>query len=193
MILISDYAVEKSARGNIFDNVNKIPANNVGLLLGTGKFLKSGYTNLYYKYRIEAAVKLFEANKINFILISGDNSSKNYDEPSMMKQDLIKMGIPEGKIFLDYAGFRTLDSVVRAKHVFGQKSITLISQEFHNKRALFIANYNKIEAVAFNSRDVSARYGFKVIVREYFARVKAIIDYLINVQPKFYGEPIQIK
>lgn len=193
LIIISFKTIEYSAKNRIFDNVDKIPSNRVGLLLGTGKYLKSGYINLYYKYRIEAAVKLYKANKIDFVLISGDNSRKTYDEPSTMKQDLIDAGIPEEKIFLDYAGFRTLDSVVRAKHIFGQKSITIISQEFHNKRALFIAKNNQIDAVAFNCQNVSSRYGFKVTVREYFARVKAIIDYVIGLDPKFYGDPIQIK
>lgn len=193
LIFISFKTIEYSAKNRIFDKVENIQYNKVGLLLGTGKYLKSGYINLYYKYRIEAAVKLYKEHKIDFVLISGDNSRKTYDEPSTMKQDLIDAGIPEEKFFLDYAGFRTLDSVVRAKHIFGQKSITIISQEFHNKRALFIAKNNQIDAVAFNCQNVSSRYGFKVTVREYFARVKAILDYVIGLDPKFYGDPIQIK
>jgi len=120
--------------------------------------------------------------------VSGDNSRKDYDEPSDFKNDLITKGIPEHKIFLDYAGFRTLDSVVRAKEIFGQTSITFISQKFHNQRAIYIANHYNINAIGFNANDVYNRH-----LREYFARSKAGIDLVFNVQPKFLGEKIIIQ
>jgi SanA protein len=109
----------------------------VGLVLGTSQYLKNGYLNWYFKYRIEATVELYKKGKIDFILVSGDNSHKNYDEPTAFKNELIKRGIPADQIYLDYAGFRTLDSVVRAKEIFGQTSITIISQKFHNERAIY--------------------------------------------------------
>ncbi len=101
-------------------------------------------------------------------------------------------GVPENRIFLDYAGFRTLDSVVRAKLVFGLDSFTLISQEFHNERALYLATKNGINAVAYNAKDVSNRYRIKVKIREYFARTKVFIDILFKVKPKFLGPKIEI-
>ena len=97
------------------------------------------------------------------------------------------------KIFLDYAGFRTLDSVVRVKKVFGQTSITIISQQFHNERAIYLANHFGIKAIGFNAKDVSGRYGLKVQLREYLARVKVFVDIMLNIQPKFLGKPIKIK
>ena len=147
-IFIANSLVNSNADGKLYCSTSKIPHNKVGLLLGTGKYNANGYINQYYKYRIEATAKLFKARKIDFILISGDNSTKRYDEPTSFKNDLIKKGVPASKIFLDYAGFRTLDSVVRSKKVFGQESITIISQSFHNARAIYIAEYNNIEAIA---------------------------------------------
>lgn len=171
----------------IYDDLSAIPKNKVGLLLGTGKYAASGNINLFYKYRIDAAVKLYKAGKIEYILVSGDNSTKDYDEPSDFKNDLIAKGIPEENIFLDYAGFRTLDSVVRAKEIFGQTSITFISQKFHNQRAIYIAKHHNINAIGFNAKDV-----YKSHFREYLARSKASLDLVFNIQPKFLGNPIKI-
>ncbi|WP_243472635.1 SanA/YdcF family protein [Winogradskyella sp. MH6] len=175
-------------RHQVYDSVNAIPKNKVGLLLGTGKYAASGNINLFYKYRIDAVVKLYKAGKIEYILVSGDNSRKDYDEPTDFKKDLIAKGIPEDRIFLDYAGFRTLDSVVRAKEIFGQTSITIISQKFHNQRAIYIAKQYSIDAVGFNAKDV-----YNSHFREYLARSKASLDLVFNVQPKFLGEKIVIK
>ena len=173
-IAISNFLVKKYAKNKIYKSVSLIPYNDVGLLLGTSKTLNNGYVNLYYKYRIDAGVALYKAGKIKFVLVSGDNGNKNYDEPTTIKNDLIQRGVPSSKIFLDYAGFRTLDSVVRSKEVFGQKSITVISQKFHNERALFIARTKGIKAVGFNAKAVSLRYGKKTMVRELFARVNDV-------------------
>lgn len=192
-ILMSNIWVTQNAQNNTFTDVAKIEKNKVGLLLGTSKWLMNGRDNLYYTYRINAAVDLYKSGKIEFLLISGDNSTSKYNEPTMMKEDLIKRGIPKEKIYLDYAGFRTLDSVVRAKEIFGQDHLTIISQPFHNERAIFIAENKGIEAIGFNAKDVSRRYGVKVQVREKLARVKMLLDLLFGVQPKFLGEKIVIE
>lgn len=192
-IFIANISIELSTRGKTYADTEKIPHNKVGLVLGTSKFLKSGSINLYFKYRIEATVKLYKAGKIDFVLVSGDNGNKQYDEPTDFKNELVANGIPEEKIFLDYAGFRTLDSVVRAKKVFGQNNLTFISQEFHNERAIYLAKKNDIQAVGFNAKDTSGRYGIRVKIREYFARTKVFFDILFRVKPKFLGDPIEIK
>ncbi|MGJ8744781.1 SanA/YdcF family protein [Polaribacter sp.] len=192
-IIISNKIVQKNASSKTFFETKNIPKNKVGLLLGTSKFLRNGQINLYYKYRLNAAIKLFKSNKIEFIVISGDNSSKNYDEPTDFKNDLIKAGIPENKIFLDYAGFRTLDSVVRVKEIFGQNSITIISQEFHNERAIYLAEHFDMIAIGFNAKSIPGKYGVKVQLREYLARVKVFVDIILDVQPKFLGEKIKIE
>lgn len=191
-LVSNDYWFTYKTKECIYTNINELPKNKVGLLLGTSKYMSKGGINLYYAYRIDAAIALFKAGKIEFILISGDNSHISYNEPDTFKRDLVKRGIPEDKIILDYAGFRTLDSVVRAKKVFGQNSITIISQKFHNERAIYLAENYGINAVAFNAKDVGRRYGLKTNAREYLARAKASIDVIFNVQPKFLGEKIKI-
>ncbi|WP_440121969.1 SanA/YdcF family protein [Tenacibaculum sp. Ill] len=197
LIIISIYTsnkvIIKNAEERLFNTTETIPKNKVGLLLGTVKYLSDGRVNLYYQFRLNAAVELYKANKIDFILVSGDNGSEGYDEPTDFKNDLIKAGIPEDKIYLDYAGFRTLDSVVRIKEIFGQTSVTIISQQFHNERALYLANHFEIDAIGFNAKGVSGKKAIKVQLREYLARVKVFIDILFNIKPKFLGEPIEIK
>ena len=179
--------VSYKAKGYSYNDTECIPKNKVGLVLGASRLAPSGNINLFYKYRVEAAVALYNAGKIEYILVSGDNSRKDYDEPTDFKKDLIAKGIPAERIFLDYAGFRTLDSIVRAKEIFGQDAITIISQKFHNERAIYIAQHFGIEAVAFNAKDV-----FKRPTREYLARTKANLDLLFNVEPKFLGDKIAI-
>ena len=192
-VIITNYWVSYTARNCTYNNVSDIPKNKVGLVLGASKYTTNGNINLYYKYRVDAAVKLFFNNKIEFVLISGDNSSIDYDEPTAFKNDLIAKGIPENNIFLDYAGFRTLDSVVRAQKIFGQNAFTIISQKFHNERAIYLARHFKINAIGFNAKDVNGRYGLKTRLREYLARTKASCDIFFKVEPKFLGDPIIIK
>ena len=189
---IANTVIEKSAVGRTFSSVDSIPHHKVGLVLGTSKFLQNGTVNLYYKYRVDATVALYKAGKIDYVIVSGDNSTKEYDEPSTFKEDLIKGGIPEGRIYLDYAGFRTLDSVVRVKEIFGQESVIIISQQFHNERAIYLAEHYDIKAIGYNAKNVSKHYGFKTNLREYLARTKVFIDILLGVQPKFLGEKIDI-
>ncbi|MDR1985203.1 MAG: YdcF family protein [Prevotellaceae bacterium] len=192
-VFICDSVIRNSSKNFVFDDADKIPHNKVGLLLGTSKYVRSGQINQYFANRIAAAVNLYNAQKIDFIVVSGDNSAKNYNESLDMKNELMKYGIPEEKIFLDYAGFRTYDSVIRMNKIFGQSSFTIISQEFHNHRAVYIARHIGINAIGFNAKDVDAYGGFKTKVREKFARVKVFFDLWTNKSPKFLGEKIEIK
>lgn len=193
LVLLCNFTINSSAEGKTFDRIEDVPKNKVGLVLGTSKKLTNGQPNLYYSYRIRATISLFKAKKIEFVLVSGDNGTQYYNEPITIKKDLVAGGIPEEKIFLDYAGFRTLDSMVRAKEVFGLEKVTVISQEFHNQRAIYLAERKGLTAVGYNATDVTGNSGLKVHLREYLARVKVFIDLLFNTQPKFYGERIEIK
>lgn len=193
VVVLPFFIIETQTKKDVYSNINKIPKNRVGVVLGTSKRLVNGSINLYFKYRIDATVELFNNHKIDFILVSGDNALKSYNEPRDFKKELIKRGVPESKIHLDYAGFRTLDSVIRASKVFGQNSFTVISQEFHNKRAVYIGYLNNIKVIGYNAKDVNKKYGFKVYLREYLARTKVFVDVLFNIQPKFLGPKINIK
>jgi SanA protein len=192
-VLLSNYWVIRSTNRQLYSEVAGIPANDVGLLLGASKTTRIGNPNLFFSYRIEAAAQLFKAGKIKHIIVSGDNHKKEYDEATDMRDALIAKGVPDSCITLDYAGFRTMDSMVRCLKVFGQKNITVISQEFHNQRAVFIGNYYGMNAVAFNAKDVPNHFSTKTKVREYFAKFKAVLDlYILHTSPKFLGEEVKI-
>jgi SanA protein len=192
-IYFSNKIIQWTSQDYIYSDISRIPYNKVALVLGTSKKLKSGYDNYYFTYRINAAVALYKAGKIKYIIVSGDNHIADYDEPNDMKQALIAQGIPGNVIYLDYAGFRTYDSVIRCKEIFGEKNVTIISQPFHNERALFIARNRDMNAIAFNAQDVSKGFGFGTQIREKFARVKCVIDlYIIPAKAHFLGNRITI-
>lgn len=191
-VLVANRLIEQAAEGKLYSNADSIPYNKTGLLLGTGKFLSNGRVNPYYRYRIDAALSLIRKQKIKYLIISGDNSRVDYNEPQTMKNDLVKAGVDSSIIFLDYAGFRTFDSIVRLGAIFSQDSVTIISQPFHNERAVYLATKNGIAAIGFNARDVATNAGIKVKIREKLARVKVFIDGWLNQKPKFGGEKIHL-
>ena len=192
-VVCANYVINSFAEGKTYSTVSEIPKNKVGLVLGTSKKLRGGQFNPYYSNRIKATVSLFKTGKIAYVLVSGDNGSSYYNEPTTMKKDLISVGIPKEKIFLDYAGFRTLDSVFRAKIVFGLKEVTIISQKFHNERAIYLASKKGLHAIGYNAKDIPLEAGLKIQFREYFARVKVFLDLALKTQPRFYGEKIFIQ
>jgi len=197
VVLSIDIFVSDSSKGRIYSSIQNMPKRGVALVLGTAKYVRRGKINYFYKYRIDAAIKLYKAGKVRAILVSGDNATKYYNEPARMKKDLIKRGIPSDKIYMDFAGFRTLDSILRAKEVFGLKKYIIVSQKFHLQRALFIAQKSGADAIGFVAKDVPRTVAaFKMRMREYAARVKAFLDiYILHTTPKFFGkfEKIEIK
>ncbi len=175
-----------------YNSTYAIPHNRAGLVLGTAKYLVKGGLNQYFINRIDATTELFKAGKIDYVVVSGDNAHRTYNEPREMRKALMARGIPKEKIYLDYAGFSTLDSVVRIEQIFRQKSITIISQDFHNERAIYIARHHNIEAIGFNAKGVD-KQGFTESIREFLARIKCILDvYIFDSKPKFLGETIEI-
>jgi SanA protein len=195
-LLVADRVCRAAAAGKIFHNTADMPQNEVALVLGTGKLTPAGRPNLHFNQRIAAAAKLFHSGKIRHLLVSGDNHVQGYDEPSDMRDALAAAGVPTNAITCDFAGFRTLDSVVRARSVFGLKNLTIVTEEFHCPRALWIAKQHGLNAVAFAAPDLSSkRWTLRVKVREAFARVLCGLDlYLLRTQPKFNGpsEPIRL-
>ena len=188
-----DYVIRDAAKDKTFEESADVPHQRVGLLLGTSKYVSTGNENQYYRNRIDAAAALFHAGAVKFIVVSGDNATKEYNEPVTMRDDLIAAGVPKEKIFLDYAGFRTFDSVVRLREIFSQDSAVVISQKFHNERAIFLAQKEGMHLIGFNAKDVSKNYGFKTNMREKLARAKVFIDQVIGTQPKFLGEKVVIE
>jgi SanA protein len=189
LILICNFWVIKSTESKIYTSVQVIPFNDVALILGTSKYFKNGNPNQFFNYRIEAAVKLYYYKKIRHIIVSGDNSLSYYNEPADMKKALIARGVPDSVITLDYAGFRTFDSVVRSKKIFNQRNITIITQRFHLYRAIFIGSFYEIDAVGFVADNTDEKKIFTIRVREYLARFLAVLDlYIFRKTPKFLGK-----
>jgi SanA protein len=191
-VLYCNVRIRSFARGRTYSKVQNVPHRHAALLLGTSPKVRNGNNNRYFTYRIDACAALYKAGKVDRIIVSGDNHIKEYNEPEAMRKALLQKGVPDSAIFLDYAGFRTLDSVVRAREIFGQTSYTIVSQRFHNERAIFIAHKKGIDAIGFNARDARLKYGFKTRVREIFARCKVFLDLVIGKKPHFLGESIDI-
>jgi SanA protein len=185
--------IVKSTEKKVYSDLEKLPDHRVALVLGTSHKLVGGAPNPYFHHRIKTAAALYKLGKIDHFILSGDNRTKFYNEPWEMRRALIKEGVPEKSITLDYAGLRTLDSVVRSKKIFGQDKITIITQPFHSYRALFISNYYEIDAVAMVTDEPEHEQSFKVRIREYFARTKAVLDlYIFKTAPKFLGRKEQL-
>ncbi|MFH1496605.1 MAG: ElyC/SanA/YdcF family protein [Verrucomicrobiota bacterium] len=179
----------------LFTELDAIPARDVGVVFGAAPYLRDGRANLHFAYRIEAAARLYHAGKVRHLLVSGDNHRRDYDEPSAMKAALVAKGVPAGAVTCDYAGFRTLDTVARAKDVFGLSSCILVTQRYHNTRALEIARAYGIDAVGYCTREVPTRHSIRTEIREVAARTLAVLDlYVWHRGPRFDGpfEPIQI-
>ncbi len=186
-------AVEKQDRDALFDNTSKLPHKRVALVLGCAPVLGHGWANPYFVNRMEAAAAVFKAGKADYLLVSGDNHTVEYDEPTAMKEALVRLGVPEERIALDYAGFSTSDSVLRANLVFGLTDFAIISQRDHALRAIYIAQHHHLDAVGFAAQDIPARYGWRISLREAFARVRTVLD--VNVwgrTPHFSGPPVPI-
>ncbi len=183
-------SISKQAEPNLYKRIDKIPAKKAALVLGTAKYMIGGGKNYFYTYRIRAAVDLFKAGKVKAIVVSGDNSTKYYNETSKMQKDLIKAGVPSRYITLDPFGLRTFDSVVRAEAIFDLKDYIIVSQKFHLERALFIAKSKGQSAIGFIAKDIpGTAAAYRMKTREYFARAKAFLDvYILHTMPKYDGK-----
>ena len=192
VIAYANFTAIWASRGRLYTDVSALPATKVGLVFGTTDRV-NGRENLYFRYRIDAAVRVWKSGKLETLIVSGDNRSPFYNEPEKMRQALIERGIPRDRIVSDFAGLRTLDSVVRAKEIFGADSILFISQRFQNERAIYLAQANGIEAYGFNARDVEAQAGMKTKIREVGARVKMWLDVnFLNTRPTHLGKKVEM-
>lgn len=188
-LLYGAQEIPRRITGRCYDDASEIPTNHVGLVLGCTRTLESGRPNLYFVYRIEAAAALFRAGKVDVLLVSGASHRADVDEAASMKEALVEAGVPEAVVVCDCHGYRTIDSVLRAKRVYGQEKLTIVSQAFHNHRAIYIAEHHGIEAIGFDAVDVAPPRGRLVRIREYFARMRVLVDiHVSNTQPRVLGE-----
>jgi SanA protein len=189
-VVAANIWVVKSTESRVFFDHHELPDNKVALVLGTSQKLINGLPNPFFANRIQAAAALYKEGKVDHFILSGDNRTRYYNEPLSMKRALMDYGVPDSVITLDYAGLRTLDSVVRSKEIFGQNKLIIITQSFHSYRALFISHYYDIDAVALVAKEPGQEEGaIKVYIREYLARAKAVLDlYILKTAPRHLGE-----
>ena len=188
VVAYANIAATWASRGLIFSDVSQLPRTRVGLVFGTTDRV-DGRENLYFRFRIDAAEKVWKAGKVETLIVSGDNRSRFYNEPQRMREALVDRGIPAGRIVRDFAGLRTLDSVVRSKEIFGADTVLFISQRFHVERAIYLAKAHGIRAYGFAARDVKSAAGLKTRLREVGARVKMWLDVnFLHTRPRHLGE-----
>ncbi|MBC8039316.1 MAG: YdcF family protein [Opitutaceae bacterium] len=189
-VLFANLRILNIHNNRLYTDVSQIPPRETGLVLGANRVLSDGRPNLHFESRMDATAALYRAGKIKRIIVSGDNGRRTYDEPSMMKESLVAHGVPASAIICDYAGFRTLDSVVRAHTVFGLKDCIIITQRYHNTRALEIARATGLDALGFSAKDVVFRHTVRTEIREVVARTVAVLDlYVWHRQPRLSGPP----
>ena len=190
VIVSVNYYVKSSTKKNIYYSIKKFPKNDVGIIFGAG--INGDQPSKYLKDRLDAGIALYKANRINKILLSGDNGRDEYDELTVMKNYCYKHGVDTTKIFIDYAGFDTYSTMYRAKHIFNIKKAILISQEYHLNRAIYIGQKLGIKSVGYSANN-GEYLGYKYVTfREYGSIFKSFFDVLRNREPRFLGNPIDI-
>ncbi len=189
----ANYWVLHSTRQKIVTDLAELPTNDVGLVLGTSRYNGDGVSaNPFFQGRMNTAARLYHEGKVRHLLVSGDNGHMGYDEPTWMRDALITRGVPRSAITLDYAGFRTLDSMARAKAVFGLHRFTIITDDFHQARCVFLAHSLGLDAVGFPSERVKFWWSKKVRTRELASRTWACLDvYVFHTKPRYYGPPVE--
>ncbi len=193
LLLSIDLAFVVFASGSLYDSAEALPHHKVALVFGTSKYLGNGQPSPFYEARIQAAQQLLASGKVEYLLLSGDNQYESYNEPIRMKESLLANGVAPDRIVLDYAGFSTLDSVIRARKVFGQIELTVVSQNFQNERAVFIGAFSGVRIHGFNAREVGGQQGLFMMIREIFARAKAFLDiFFFETDPHFLGPKVVI-
>lgn len=195
LLILCNIWVILSTNSQVYSELREVPAADVALVLGTSKRFADGRPNTYFINRIEAAARLYKEGKVKHLILSGDNRTQYYNEPRDMKDALLKRGIPDSAITLDYAGLRTLDSMARSKIIFGQEEIIVVTQKFHSYRAVFIGKYYDINTVAYAAEELPLQDSVNILFREFLARSMAVLDlYVLRKAPKHLGqrEPIRV-
>ncbi|HEY0792361.1 MAG TPA: ElyC/SanA/YdcF family protein [Chthoniobacterales bacterium] len=171
-----EYVVITTGKGRLYDDLEVVPARDVGLVLGTSRLALDGRPNAYFTARMDAAAALYHAGKVRKLILSGNGVDPDYNEPKDMKKALVGRRVPAEALVLDPEGTRTLTSVIRAQEIFGVRRFTVISQKFHNERALFLCDAFGLDAVGFNAEAVQRLPGNRTQLREVLARVRAVWD-----------------
>ena len=185
LLILANVWVVALTSGRTYNKISKVPSRDCALVLGTSPKMRSGVANPYFTARMDAVGTLYHHGKVKKIIVSGEKS-ENYDEPAAMKRFLVYTeGVPENIIIEDPKGFNTHKSILRCKNVYGEKNVIIVSQGFHNLRALFFARNNGMHALGYDAQDVSKNESFyRNHTREFFARVLAVFYYILGISPE---------
>lgn len=189
---LAERRLEAMARPYLLDDPGKLPDMDVALVLGAAPIGPEGGPNRYFEYRLDAAAALWRAGKVRYLLVSGDNSRPDYDEPGAMRAGLIARGVPASAIYRDAAGVRTRDSMTRAGSVFGLRRLIVVSQGFHAARAIFLAREEGIEAWGLAARDVDRAYSIVTELRRYPSALRAYLDIWLDTPPRHAGPSVAV-
>lgn len=194
VVVLSNRWVENSTKAYLYESWSLLPENEVGLVLGTSPYRSDGKSSAEFYGRVRTAAELYHLGKIRHIIVSGANPDETYNEPRKMMRELVRLDVPEKDITMDFAGFRTYDSIIRARQVFGLKRFTVITTRYHAWRALFIARKMNLDVVGYSAPiSVNGEMGARNPPREVLARTQAVFEFLLNSSPDFERAPSEIK
>jgi len=185
LMILANIWVFALTNGRTFTKISQIPPRETALVLGTSPKMKSGISNPYFTARMDATALLYHHGKIKKIIVSGEKS-KGYDEPFAMKNYLVyQEGVPENIIIEDPKGFKTQISINNCKNIYHENNVIIVSQGFHNLRALFYARNNDMNALGFDAQDVLSNQSYyRNQSREFLARVSAVVFYVLGIENK---------
>lgn len=185
LMILANVWVYALTNGRTYTRISKIPPRETALVLGTSPKMKSGLSNPYFTSRMDATALLYHHGKIKKIIVSGEKSP-GYDEPFAMKNYLVyQEGVPERIIIEDPKGFKTQASINNCKNIYQQNDVIIVSQGFHNLRALFYARNNDMNALGFDAQDVLSNQSYyRNQSREFLARVLAVVYYVFGIERK---------
>jgi vancomycin permeability regulator SanA len=187
--LALNFYVKTATSNRRYINPNQIPPQRVAIVLGAGIY--NGQPSPMLADRISSAGKLYKLGRVQKLLMSGDNSSEDYDEVTAMQRYAIKLGIPKKDITLDYAGFKTYESCYRAKEIFGVKQAVVVTQNFHLPRAVYLCNHLGIDTEGLGTPDwgsYSQETVIRYTVREYLSTIKALWQvHITRPHPTYLG------
>jgi len=193
-ILAANFWVIRRTRDGIITRAAALPQNDVTMILGTSRTVRGRWVNPFFEGRMNAAAELYREGKTRHFLVSGDNGHEGYDEPTWMRDALVTRGVPASAITMDFAGFRTLDSMARAKAVFGLQRFTIITDDFHEPRAIFLARSYGLDVVGYPSASIPFRWSKMTRARELISRTVACVEvYALHTKPRYFGPKVEIQ
>ncbi|MCR5483247.1 MAG: YdcF family protein [Bacilli bacterium] len=185
-----NFYVKFSTKKKIISDINKIPQVDCILILGAG--IDGDRPSLMLEDRLKAGIKLYDNNISQKIVMSGDHGRKEHDEVNIMKNYAMELDVPSSDIFMDHAGFSTYESMYRLKHIFGAKSVVIVSQKYHLYRSLYIARSLGLEAYGYAAEDIKYFGNTNREIREILARDKDFIKSIYKPKSTYLGETIDL-